>query len=99
MARNNAVKKQKEIFEDDFDFTEMEHTSHDDEVMAGIMSGMIEASNNQMLLALELTKLALDKTTKEMNEDDVFITFKKASGVIAERFPLHALWEKFTSND
>lgn len=98
MAKNNVIKK-REIIEDDFDFNEMVHSSHDDEVMAGIMSGMIEASNNQMLLALELTKLALDKTTKEMNEDDVFSTFKKASGVIAERFPLHTILEKFSSNE
>ena len=99
MAKNNVLKKQREIIEDDFDLTEMMRSSHDDEVMAGIMSGMIEASNNQMLLALELTKLALDKSTKEMGEDDVFSTFKKASVVIAERFPLNTILEKFSSNE
>jgi hypothetical protein len=99
MAKNSALKKHKE-FEDDFDFSEIVEPSYDDELMAGVMNGMIEASNNQMTLAIELTKLAVEKSTaKDMNEDDVFSIFKKASGVIAESFPLKALWEKFSENN
>jgi hypothetical protein len=100
MAKNNALKKHK-VEEDVFDFSEMmEEGSYNDELMAGVMNGLIEASNNQMLLAIELTKLAVEKNpAKEMNEDDVFSIFKKASGVIAEKFPLKALWEKFSAND
>lgn len=42
MAKNNVLKKQKE-FEDDFDFSEIMDPSYDDEVMAGVIGGMIEA--------------------------------------------------------
>lgn len=99
MAKNNMLKKQKEA-EDDFDFSGMIGSSYDDEVMAGVMSGLIEASNNQMMLAIELAKLAIEKSTaKDMNEDDVFSIFKRASGVIAESFPLKALMEKLPVND
>jgi len=55
MAKNNMLKKHQEV-EDDFDFSEMLTPSYDDETMAGVMSGLIEASNNQMMLAIELTK-------------------------------------------
>ena len=99
MAKNSALKKHKE-FEDAFDFSEVLDPSYDDELMAGVMNGMIEASNNQMMLAIELTKLAVEKSTaKDMNEDNVFSIFKKASGVIAESFPLKALWEKFSEKN
>lgn len=99
MAKNNALKKHKEL-EDVFDFSETMDPSYDDELMAGVMNGMIEASNNQMMLAIELTKLAVEKSTaKDMNEDDVFSIFKKASGVIAESFPLKAIWEKFSEKN
>ena len=99
MAKNNAIKKQQQIIEDDFDFPEMIDSSYDDEVMTGIMNGMVEASNNQMLLALDLTKLALDKNSKEMNEDEVFSIFNKASEVIYERYPLRKLMEKFETEN
>jgi hypothetical protein len=99
MAKNSGLKKHKE-FEDAFDFSEIMEPSYDDELMAGVMNGMIEASNNQMMLAIELTKLAVAKrTAKNMNEDDVFSVFKKASGVIAESFPLKALWEEFSGRN
>ena len=100
MAKNNALTKHKAV-EDDFDFSEMmEEASYNDELMAGVMNGLIEASNNQMKLAIELTRLAVEKSTaKEMNEDDVFSIFNKASTVIADKFPLKGLWEKFSSNN
>jgi len=99
MARNNTLKKHKE-FDDAFDFSEMVEPSYDDEVMAGVMTGIIEASNNQMMLAIELTKLAVEKSAgKDMNEDAVFSIFKKASGVIAESFPLKELWKQFSGKN
>ena len=99
MGKNTMLKKHKE--EDDFDFSEMLDSSYDDsdEAMAGMMSGMLEASNNHMMLALELTKLAVGKnTSKDMNEEEVFSVFKKALGVITESFPLKTLWEKLGAN-
>lgn len=95
MAKNAALKKYQEL-EDNFGFSE-DMESFGDEAMAGMMSGLIEASNNQMMLAIELTKLAVEKSSaKDMDEEDVFSVFKKASGVIAESFPLKALWEKLS---
>jgi hypothetical protein len=101
MAKNTMLKKHKEE-DDDFDFSEMLGSSYDDsdETMAGMMSGMLEASNNHMMLALELTKLVVGKnTSKDMNEEEVFSVFKKALGVITESFPLKALWEKLGANE
>jgi ABC-type Zn2+ transport system substrate-binding protein/surface adhesin len=97
--------KNKEVYnhdttEEDFDFSEMmcdhDHDhDHDDNGMGDIMHGILEASNNQMLLAIELTKLAVEKSTpKSLNEDDIFAIFKKASAVIAEASPLNGLLEK-----
>lgn len=99
MSKSNMLKKHKEI-EDGFDFSALMDPSYDDEAMAGVMNGLIEASNNQMMLAIELTKLAVEKSTaKDINEDDIFSVFKRASGVIAESFPLKALLEKLPAND
>jgi hypothetical protein len=93
MAKNTMLKKHKEV-EDDLDFSGMFDQSYDDEAMAGIMHGLIEASNNQMILAIELTKLAVEKiSSKDINENDVFSIFKKATAVISESFPLKELME------
>lgn len=92
------LKKCKDV-EDNFDFSEILDSSYDDESMAGIMSGLVEASNNQMMLAIELTRLALEKNSStDMKEDDVFSIFKKASGVIAESFPLKSFLENVPAN-
>jgi len=99
MAKNNALKKH-EVLEDDFDFSEIMGSSYDDELMTDVMSSMIEASNNQMILAIELTKLAVEKNSaKDLNEDDIFSIFKKASGVIAESSPLKTLLEKLSEKN
>jgi hypothetical protein len=100
MAKNTILKNHKE--KDDFNFSEILGSSYDDsdEAIAGMMSGMLEASNNHMMLALELTKLAVGKnTSKDMNEEEIFSIFKKALGVITENFPLKALWEKLEANE
>jgi hypothetical protein len=100
MVKNDALKKLNEVDEDDedFDYSDMTDSSYDDrEGMANVlMSGLIESSNNQMMLAMELTRLALEKNpSKEMKEDAVFSVFKEASAVIAESFPLKSLLANF----
>ena len=96
MARNSVVKRREEI-EEDFDFSDM-MGSGDDEAMVGVMQGILEASNNHMTLALDLTKLVLQKNTaSSMREEEVFSIYKKSLGIISESFPLKALWEKFKS--
>lgn len=98
MAKNNMLKKHEEEVAD-FDFSEMMDSSCDEEMM-GFMQGILEASNNHMTLALELTKLAVEKNgAASMKEEEVFSVFKKSLGVISESFPLKKLWEKFSSND
>lgn len=97
MPKKNVLKKYDALH--DFDGSDESDPSYD-EAMTGVMHGLIEASNNHMTLAIELTKLAVEKhSSKEMNEDEVFSIFKKASEVIADSFPLKALWEKFSENN
>jgi hypothetical protein len=82
--------------EDDFDYSNIAHASYDEEVMASVMKGLIQASIHKMTLALELTKLALEKTpAKERDEEEVLLLFEKSSQIIAKKFPLKTLWDKF----
>jgi hypothetical protein len=98
MAKNSIVKRSKEV-EEDFDFSDM-MDSPEDEAMIDVMQGMLEASNNHMSLALELTKLVLQKNAATaMREEEVFSVYKKSLGIISESFPLKALWEKFQSHE
>ena len=63
-------------------------TPLDEEVVVGMMGSMLEASNNQMLIAIELTKLIVGSNPVKNMEDHVFAVFKKATKVIGEAFPL-----------
>lgn len=93
MAKNTALKKQ----EDDFDFSEMMmESSYGDEAINGMMGNVIEASNHQMRLAFDLTKLVVEKSSENMNEEAIFLAFKRASKTVAENLPLKALWEKLS---
>jgi len=93
VAKNNMLRKHQEA-EDDFDFSE---ESPGDEMVAGMMSGLIEASNHQTMMAIELTKLIVAKSSEQsMSEDNIFSAFKRASKVISENVPLKELWEKFS---
>lgn len=93
MAKNKALKKHDEFM--DVDFVE-DFSSPNDEAIAGMMAGLIEASNHQQKIAVELTKLVAEKTTEAMNEEKIFSTFKRASKVVSESVPLKELWEKFS---
>ena len=92
MAKNTMLNQfeEKEL-DDEFHFLD----SPDDEMMAGLMEGLIESSNHQMLMAIELTKLIVSKNANQnMTDEHVFSSFKRASKVIAENFPLKELFEK-----
>ena len=92
MARNKMQKYQED--DDVFDFSE---ESPGDEVIAGMMSGLIEASNHQTMMAVELTKLVVAKHSESsMSENDIFSAFKRASKVIAESIPLKELMRNFS---
>ena len=93
MAKNNLLKKHKEL-EDDFDCSEELSA---DEAMIDMMSSLIDASNNQTMMAIELTKLVVAKSPDQnMTEDKIFAAFKQASKIMSESFPLKPLWEKFS---
>lgn len=104
MAKNTNIIKDRNPVEDDFDLSDIMGSHYDEDdhdgIMADVMSGLIEASSSQMILAMELTKLAVEKSTaKDINEDKVFAIFKKSAAVIAESYPLQGLLEKSELND
>lgn len=78
---------------DDDMFDEMsEHPSQ--KVMSHFMTSIVEAINHRMTLVNELTKLAVSKTTKDMDAKEVFAVFKEATTVINEAYPLKNLMGK-----
>lgn len=92
MAKKNTVKIRDE---DVFDFDEMSYEdSYDQEAMVDVMSGMLEASNNQMMMAIELTKLIVANSPAKNMEEHVFSVFKKATKVIGKNFALKNIMEQ-----
>ena len=93
MAKNKMIQKHEE--ESDLGiFDNME--SHDEEAMAGMLAGMVEASHNQQTTAIELTKLVLASNGSEkLSTKEVFAIFMQASQVANESTALKALWERF----
>jgi len=91
MAKKNALKVREEEI---FDFSDMSDDAYDEGTMVGVMSGMLEASNNQMMMAIELTKLIVANNPVKNMEDHVFSVFKKATKVIGENFALKNIMEQ-----
>ena len=92
MAKKNTVKVRDE---DVFDFSDMSYEdSYDQDAMVGVMSGMLEASNNQMMMAIELTKLIVANNPVKNMEEHVFAVFKNATKVVGENFALKNLMEQ-----
>lgn len=98
MAKTTVLKKQpKKQQLPDFDFANLMMDSHspDDEVVLGMMSGLIEAYRHQQQTAIELTRLSIEKNASgSMTEEEVFSTFKRASQVVSEVSPIKELFEK-----
>ena len=93
MVKNKSLKKDDELIDIDF---MRNFSSPNEETIAGMMAGLIDASNHQQQMAIELTKLVVGSSSETMNEEKVFSAFKRASKVITENFPLKELWEKFS---
>ena len=74
---------------------EEDFSSPNDEVIASMMIGLIKASNHQQKMAIELTKLVVEKSAETMNEEKVFLSFKRASKVVGENFPLNVFMINF----
>lgn len=93
MAKKSGLK----VREDTFDYRDISYDDTNQETMLGVMSGMLEASNNQMMMAIELTKLIVTNSAvenRDMMEDYVFSVFKKATKVIGENFALKNIMEQ-----
>jgi len=97
MAKSNLIKKNtRNELENDFDLSDF-LSSPDDEAMAGVLNGLIEASNTQMTQAIEITKLIVNQSVDNaLNEDDIFRILKKSTQVLADSFPLKMLLENFS---
>ena len=92
MAKKNKLQVQDD---DVFDFSDMAYDdAYDQETMMVVMSGMLEASNNQMMMAIELTKLIVANNPVENMEEHVFSVFKNATKVIGENFALQNIMEQ-----
>jgi hypothetical protein len=97
MSKKTAVKPYKDEVIDDFDFSDDEMEPYCEEDMTEMMTNMIQASQHQQLMAIELTKLAVEKNPADrMSEENIFAIFKQASKVLSESFPMQELWEKFS---
>ena len=95
MAKNSTLKKRQPQEMEEFDFSGMMMDSPDEEAMMGMMSGLIEASQNQMQIALELTRITVENNTPgTFNEKDVYSIFTRASKVAADNSPIKDLWEQ-----
>lgn len=92
MAKNKSLRK----YEEYDDFPEGNGTIPGDEAIAGMMGGLIGASNRQQMMAIELTKLVIQKSAEPMKEEEIFSIFKRATKVVIGHFPLKELWEKFS---
>lgn len=69
-----------------------------DEMVSDLMNGMIEASTKQSELAIELTKVVLNKLNRDMTEDEIFAIFRKSTQIVCESIPLKGFWNKFESD-
>jgi hypothetical protein len=95
MAKNKKVIQ--EEFEEVFDFSDMDDM-YDDGAMSEVMQILMESSNHQMKMAVELTKLIVENNlAKNADADAVFSLFKKASKVISETHNLNVLMEELGS--
>lgn len=91
MAKNSALKRQED---DDFDFSDMIGSPGNDTIN-GMLGNLMGASNHQMNIALELTKLVIEKgSVADIKEEAVFSIFKRASKTVSESFPLKPLWDQ-----
>lgn len=91
MAKKNVLKVREEEL---FDFSDASEASYDEGTMVGVMSGILEASNTQMMMAIELTKLIVANNPVKNMEEHVFSVFKKATKVIGENFALKNIMEQ-----
>jgi len=90
MTKKTMIKEYAEEFEDDF-----LDESPEDGMVSDMLDSFTEASNHQMMMAIELTKVVVSKNSDpNLSEEKIFDTFKNAAKVIFECSPLRAILEK-----
>ncbi|MBP9742987.1 MAG: hypothetical protein KBD37_06490 [Burkholderiales bacterium] len=98
MAKNNLLKKYEIAMDDGLELDEdfsFPGEYPETEAFSNMMESLIEASNHQTSMAIELAKLVIEKhPDQKISEDKIFSIFKKASKVVAESFPLKSLLEQ-----
>lgn len=92
MTKKNMVKEYVEEFEDDFDYAD---EAPENDMIADMMNGLVEASNHQAMMAIELTKLIVSKNIDpNLSGEKILDIYKKALQTIAEHSPLKSILEK-----
>ena len=96
MAKAPTIKKPRKEAIRDFDFSNFmtESEGPEDEMILGMMQGLIEAYRHQQQTAIELTKLVVESSSEKMKEEQVFSTFKRATKVVSEVSPIQELFKK-----
>lgn len=89
MSKNKIAAKE-EIVVNDLDFSDFMH-SYDEDDMMSALSGLIDASNQQMTIALELTKLIAGN---DKSEEQVFSIYKKAAKLVCENYSLKTMLQE-----
>lgn len=96
MAKNSALKKRQTQEVEQFDLSSI-MDSPDGEVMVGMMSGLIEASRDQMQTAIHLTRITVENNpTGTFEEKDVYSIFKRASKVVSDITPMKEVWDQMS---
>lgn len=84
---------------DDADFSDhlddCDHDHLDEFAMNDMFENLVQASNHQVVSAIELTKLIAEKNT-DMTQEKILEAFKQSIQTVSEHFPLKALWEKLS---
>lgn len=80
----------------DFDFSELSDSfDNGNQEAIEFMQGMLGSCHEQMRIALELTKLIMEKSAiKDINEEKIFSIYKKALQVTSKSLPLTEMLAK-----
>lgn len=98
MAKKQAVKEPEINFEDfPFDFDDA-HDYEDDQAMDTILGHLVDANCHQLDIALELTRLTIDKAQGfKATEENILASFQKSMLAVNEHSPLKLFLEKMGS--
>ncbi len=94
MAKKPAKLQEKAELMDFLDFIDNEDNyddGYEGTALIEIMSNVVEISNCQMAMSLELTKLIVGNDNSPKKDDHVLAAFKKATQAVSDNFNLQNL--------